>query len=111
VDDVTQLLSLQAIEPPAAQVAERLRQYKPGITPLAVVQDALQTVLALGTLTLVAWDAVQQLIEKGAEGGRARAFVGKFSAAAQAWLVNVRTTISWVPQWQQQGGAPPLRAR
>jgi hypothetical protein len=103
---MTQLLSLQAIEQPAAQVAERLRHYEPGVTPPEEVQDAVQTVLALSTLTLVAWDAVQRLIQRGAEGGRARALVGKVSATVQAWLGNVRTVVGWIPQWHQAGGAP-----
>jgi len=100
------LTSLQVSEDSAAQFSEGLRQYNPAVTPPEEAQDAIHTALKLADLALTAWDAVQRLVDKGSEGGRARALVGKVYATIGAWLVNVRAVIGWVPQWREQGGAP-----
>src|SRR5262245_31557960 len=94
---MAELTSLQASEElvthMAPKMAERLRAFEPTVTPPEEVQDAVRTLLALANLTLSAWEAVQQLINKGIEGGQARLLVGKVRVVVEAWLANVRIAV------------------
>src|SRR5437667_1253415 len=103
---MAELTSLEVSEDLAAQVTENLRQYEPAVTSVEEAQDAVQTILALADVTLMAWMAVQRLVDKGIEGGRARSLVAKVCTTVQAWLVNLRFAIDWMREWHRQGGAP-----
>jgi hypothetical protein len=90
----------------AAQVAERLRQSEPSASPTEEVQDAIRAAVTMASLTLYAWDAVQQIVGKGVEGGRGRAMVGIAFHAVTTWLMNIRAAIRIAEQWHERVVAP-----
>ena len=90
----------------AEQVAERLRQYEPSATPTEEVKEAIRAAWTMASLTLYAWDAVQQEVGKGVEGGRARELVGKFFSVVAMWLTNVRVAIRITERWHERVAFP-----
>jgi hypothetical protein len=86
------------------QIAARLREYQSNATPKAKeeVQDAIRAAGKIASLTLYAWDAVQQSIAQGAEGGRARELVEKAFPVLAMWLTNIRIAIRIAEQWPQK---------
>jgi hypothetical protein len=90
----------------AEQIADRLRQCEPSAAPTEEVLDAIRAAGTMASLTLYAWDAVQQFVAKGAEGGRAREFVGKAFLALATWLMNIRIAIRIAEQWHERVASP-----
>jgi hypothetical protein len=86
----------------AEQVADRLRQYEPSAAPTEEVLDAIRAAATMASLTLYAWDAVQQFVGKGAESGRARQFVEKALLGLAMWLINIRIAIRIAEQWHER---------
>jgi hypothetical protein len=82
-------------------MAERLRQWEPSANPTQEVLDAVRAAGTMASLTLYAWDAVQQFVGKGAEGGQARQFVEKALLGLAAWLVNIRIAIRIAEKWHE----------
>jgi len=107
---MAELANLQATEEliaqMAPQMAERLRQYEPKVTPPKEVQYAIHTLLALANLTLLVWEAVRQRTNKTENPDDVRLRAAKMRLVVEAWLANVRIAIQWIPQWHKQGGAP-----
>jgi len=90
----------------AEQVAERLRQYEPGAAPTEDVKEAIRAAWTMANLTLYAWDAVQQVVGKGVEGGRARELAGKAFPTVAMWLTNIRSAINIAEQWHESIALP-----
>src|SRR5207245_6416962 len=90
----------------AEQVAERLRHCEPSVAPTEEVLESIRAVRTMASLTLHAWDAVQQSVEKGVEGGRARELVGKASLGLAAWLTNIGVAIRIAEQWHERVALP-----
>jgi hypothetical protein len=100
-----ELMSLLGSER-AEQVAEKLRQCEPDASPTEELLDAIRAAGTMASLTLYAWDAVQQFVGKGAEGGRAREFVGKAFLALATWLMNIRVAIHIAERWHERVTSP-----
>ena len=100
-----ELMSLLGSER-AEQVAEKLRQCEPSAPPTEEVLDAIRAAGTMASLTLYAWEAVQQSVGKGAEGGRAREFVGKTFLALATWLMNIGIAIRIEEQWHERVASP-----
>src|SRR5689334_18547068 len=90
----------------AEQVAQRLRLYEASAPPTEEVQEAIRAVGTMASLTLYAWDAVQQVIGKGVEGGRGRELVGNTAPAVAMWLTNIRIAIYIAELWHGRVALP-----
>jgi hypothetical protein len=90
----------------AAQLAERMARYDPSSPPSEEIEESIRAAVTMGYHTLFAWDAVRQFVENGAEGGRAREFVGKACTVIAMWLENVRIAVRIVDRWQKKVTPP-----
>jgi hypothetical protein len=90
----------------AEHVAERLRLYDPADVPNEKVAEAVRAAATMASLMEYAWDQVQQFIDNGAEGGRAREVVAKATPAIALWLDNLRIAIRIVEQWHERVALP-----
>jgi hypothetical protein len=83
----------------AERLAEELRQYKVGTQPTENVWEAIRAVRTMANLTLFAWDALQEFVGRGVEGGRATEMVWKFSSVAAMWLANIGVAARIIRGW------------
>lgn len=90
----------------AEQVAEGLRQYQPNTTPAADAQEAIRAVGTMANLALYTWEAVQQFVGKGVEGGLARELVSEAFREIEQRLSNVRAAIRIIEQGQEKIDSP-----
>lgn len=90
----------------AEQIAQGLRQYEPNTTPAEEAREAIRAAGTMANLTLFAWDAVQQLMGNGVEGGQARERLEKAFRAIELWLKNIRIAIDITEQWHDSVALP-----
>jgi hypothetical protein len=90
----------------AEQIAQRLRQYEPNAPPPEKAEEAIRAAATKANLTLFAWDAVQQFVGNGIEGGQARERLEKVSLAIELWLRNIRIAINLAEQWHKESLSP-----
>jgi hypothetical protein len=90
----------------AEQIAQRLGQYEPNSTPAEEAREAIRAAGTMANLTLFAWDAVQQFVGNGVEGGQARERVEKAFRAIELWLRNIRMAIDIAEPWHDSVALP-----
>jgi hypothetical protein len=86
----------------AEQLTEKLRQHEASATPSSDVLYGIQATGTMANLALLNWDAVQQVVFEGIEGGRARDLVGKTAVTLRVWEGNVSVAVRLVERWHAQ---------
>jgi hypothetical protein len=86
----------------AEQLAERMREYKPSAELPDEVRDGVRAAGTMAHFALIAWEALQQFLREGAEGGLARKITAKTVLTLTTWKKNVGMAIRPVEQWQEK---------
>jgi hypothetical protein len=86
----------------AEELVEKLPQYEPGASPSLDVREAVRAAGTMANLALFSWNALQQLVANGVEGGRARELVENAALTLSTWRTNISIAIRPVEQWQEK---------
>jgi hypothetical protein len=86
----------------AEELVGKMLQYEPSATLSLDVREAVRAAGTMANLALFSWDALQQLIAQGVEGGRTRELIEKAVLTLSTWRANINIAIRPVEQWHEK---------
>jgi hypothetical protein len=86
----------------AEELVEQLAHYEECAIPSLEIREAVRAAGTMANLALFSWEALQQLLAPGMEGGRARELVENATLTLSSWTTNIRIAIRPVECWQDK---------